>query len=397
MINRGLETWLCYSLGVFVMMLPISIAVVQPPAYLASVLSLFLLWKYRHEPVLRSPFTWLVLIFLGMVMISAALGVRPEKSFNKINRFVILGLIWSIPFIFADRLRDGSRSIEKLLVLFMVGMVIKAAYDFVRVPTAMGFGVSLYETGNMRDPQFYLTAICLASGMIITKGWHLKYLPTLAGLLMSVGGMIIHFKRGAWAAVLGGLAVMAVASRRWRPLGIAGLLLLSLAVIPSVRERLWQLQREFNPEHGGRLLLWTEVAPVIIPQHPIGMGWKAVTHEDFVAITDKVEPGLNHLHNNFLQVTLELGWVGLLIWMVWMGYVIVMFWRSYRALATAGDFKMAGISLGGLGAFSGLMLNGLVEYNFGDSEIFMMMVFLMGLAAAVHRKATLLRTRTPAT
>jgi len=386
MISRKFEKWLFYSIAIFVTMLPISIAVLQPPAYLASVLSLVLLWICRHDPALRTPFKWPILIFLGIVILASAMGVRPEKSFSKINRFIILGLALSIPFIFVKRSPNSSRSLERLIVLFMVGIAIKAAYDFVRVPTALKFGTPLFETGNMRDPQFYLVAICLVTGMIISKGWHLNYIPTATGLLLAAGGMVIHFKRGAWAAVLGGLAVMTLASRRWRPLGIAAILLLVLLVNPSVRERLWQLQREFNPENGGRLALWTEIAPVIIPQHPLGMGWKAVRHEDFTAISSNVEPKLNHLHNNLLQVTLELGWAGLMAWLFWMGSVIVVFWKSYRKLSLV-DSKLAGVALGGLGAFAGLLFDGLVEYNFGDSEIFMMMVFLMGLAAGVHRFA----------
>jgi len=385
-ISHRFENWLYYSITLFVLMLPISIAVVQPPLYLASILSLILIWKCRRDPALRTPFKWPVILFLVIVVLTAAFGVWPEKSFNKINRFIILGLAWSIPFLFAARSVAGSRSLERLLVLFMVGIALKASFDFVRVPTAMGYNVSLFDAGNMRDPQFYLVAICLAAGMIIARGWSMKYLPTAVGLLLAVGGMIIHFKRGAWAAVLGGLAVMTLASRRWRPLGIAGLLLLSMIAIPSVRERLWLLQREFNAENGGRLALWTEVAPVIIPHYPFGMGWKAVKHEDFIAISGNVEPDLNHLHNNPLQVTLELGWAGLAIWIFWMGSIVVVFWKSYHILSSI-DSKLAGVALGGLGAFSGLMFNGLVEYNFGDSEIFMMMVFLMGLAAGVHRLA----------
>jgi len=386
MINQRFEKWLFYSIAIFVTMLPISIAVLQPPAYLASVLSLALLWICRRDPALRTPFKWPILLFLLVVVLASALGVRPEKSFSKINRFIVLGLAVSIPYIFSKRTPDSARSLERLIVLFTVGVAIIAAYDFVRVPTALRYGTPLFETGNMRDPQFYLTAICLITGMIISRGWHLSYLPTATALLLAAGGMVIHFKRGAWAAVLGGLAVMTLASRRWRPLGIATILLLVLLINPSVRERLWQLQRELNPENGGRLALWTEIAPVIIPEHPFGMGWKAVKHEDFTAVSPNVEPNLNHLHNNLLQVTLELGWAGLVAWLIWMGSVIVVFWKSYRKLSAV-DSRMAGIALGGLGAFTGLLFDGLVEYNFGDSEIFMMMVLLMGLAAGVHRFA----------
>ena len=114
------------------------------------------------------------------------------------------------------------------------------------------------------------------------------------------------------------------------------------------------------------------------------MGWKSVRHEDFVAVTDQVEPRLNHLHNNLLQIRLELGWFGLIAWTLWMGAVGWQLYRAARArgAGTCGDGTLA---LGLLGAFTGLMINGLVEYNFGDSEVFLLMLFLIGLSAAACR------------
>ena len=46
--------------------------------------------------------------------------------------------------------------------------------------------------------------------------------------------------------------------------------------------------------------------------------------------------------------------------------------------------EAAGIALGVLGAFCAVMLNGVVEYNFGDAEIFMVLCFLMAMSALVH-------------
>ena len=44
---------------------------------------------------------------------------------------------------------------------------------------------------------------------------------------------------------------------------------------------------------------------------------------------------------------------------------------------------LAGIALGSLAAFCGVMLNGVVEYNFGDSEILMLLCALMGISSAI--------------
>lgn len=375
-----LECWLLISMYAFAAMLPFSISLVQPPAYMAALLSLALLWHRRRCAAVKPFFQDALLVFLAVALIASLVGSDPSRSVEKMNRFLVLTIAWGIPMLLITRERSGGRELHQMAVCFMAGLSIKAGFDMVRVPVEVAMGTPLFNTGTMRDPQFYLVGACLAVGMVSMRAWNIHYPPTLVATLFSLVGLLLHFKRGSWIAFVGAMAVMGVASRRWRSLVIAFLVLCSSLLLPPVRERLAELGDEFGNKPGGRLVLWTEVAPSLIPEYPFGMGWKAARHEDFIAINADVEPGLDHLHNNALQVLLELGWAGLLVWLYWMGLVVVAFWRSFRRCSDQ-DRMYQGLALGGLGAFSGLMLNGMVEYNFGDSEIFMLMVFLMTIAS----------------
>lgn len=372
------------GLMLFALLLPISIVLVQPVAYAVAVMAMIAWWKTPNRDRPPYAFGTVILVFLAVVVVVSVFGIRPETSIKKLNRFLVLALAWSIPWMI-HRLPASERShcMGRLVSFFLIGIGLKAAFDLVRVPVLVSMGMPLFVTGSMRDPQFYMAGVCFAAGLILTRGWSLRYPPTWAALLFSIAGLVIHFKRGTWAATIAALAVMSLASRRWRPLGATALLLVALLMIPSVRERVGQLEREFRPESGGRLLLWTEIGPELIRDHPLGVGWKAVKHEDFVAVSDRVEPKLNHLHNNILQITLELGWAGLAVWVYWMGSILVVCWMAHRRNLVS-DPVVSGVALGTLGAFSGLMANGLVEYNFGASEIFMLMMFVMGVAAAVY-------------
>ncbi len=379
----GLDRRIWQCLTLFALFLPLSIALVQPVAYLGAVLSIVAWWKAGKS--LRPPYVFggIIIAFLVIVALTSIFGIRPETSIKKWNRFLVLALAWAVPWIIS-RLHEERRweALSRLVASFMIGLALKAAYDLVRVPVMVSMDVPLFMTGNMRDPQFYMAGLCLVAGMIVGGAWSLSYPPTAAALFLSAAGLIIHFKRGAWAATLCALAVMAVASRKWRPIGAALLVLLALSLVPSVRERIGQLGREFDAQRGGRLLLWTEVGPALIAEHPLGVGWKAVKHEDFVAVTERVEPKLNHLHNNLMHVTLELGWAGMLVWVVWMGSIFVVAWRASRA-NRGEDPMVSGPGLAVLGAFSAFLFNGMVEYNFGDSEIFMLLMLIMGMAAAL--------------
>jgi hypothetical protein len=55
----------------------------------------------------------------------------------------------------------------------------------------------------------------------------------------------------------------------------------------------------------------------------------------------------------------------------------------HRVRAAAG--LPAAIAAGSLGGLCGLWANGMVEYNFGDTEIYMMMIFLLAIVAAQWR------------
>ena len=94
-----------------------------------------------------------------------------------------------------------------------------------------------------------------------------------------------------------------------------------------------------------------------------------------------IQPKLNHLHNNDLQLRLELGWAGVAAWLAWMLTGLGVMWLTFRR-AVRHATPDAGLAYGLLGGFLALQLNGLVEYNFGDAEIFMLFNLLLGLAAA---------------
>jgi O-antigen ligase len=207
---------------------------------------------------------------------------------------------------------------------------------------------------------------------------------------------MLHFKRGAWLSfILAAVLIAFVSGRRKALVGLI-VFVLALLAVPAVRDRMQLLHEEGSDRTGGRRVLWTRVAPALlhaqadvtmhvpalIGDYPLGMGWKATRHEDFLPYADYIQPRLNHLHNNILQVTLEMGWIGAGIWLYWMGLSLFVMFGGYRRFA-ASNVEAATIALGAAGGCTALLLNGMVENNFGDTEIFMTMIFLMALSALI--------------
>jgi O-antigen ligase len=336
----------------------------------------------RDKSFLQCPYFWPVVVFAVIALLSSMWGVRPEISLPKCHRLLLFLTIFMMGSAFRPDREGGWKKARLAVVLFIVGTTLRAAYDVVRVVVEVGQGVKLFDTGNMRDPQMYMVSLCVLLAAFIGQGPGKKQVPAPVALGLNAIGLILHFKRGAWFSFLLSAAIMSWLARRRKIVMAVVLCAVALAFVPQVRDRLHHLKQEFSDRQGGRHVLWTKVAPAMLKQYPLGMGFKATRHEDFLPYASYVQPKLNHLHNNALQITLEMGSAGLAAWLGWMALT---FWMLFKA-SRVGAGEAAQLALGVLGAFCALMFNGMVEYNFGDSEILMLLCYLMGLSWVIRQK-----------
>jgi len=86
-----------------------------------------------------------------------------------------------------------------------------------------------------------------------------------------------------------------------------------------------------------------------------------------------------------LQIALERGVPTLIAWLILMGMYARMLWRLRRRVPSE-NWIERGIILGALGGLIGFMLSGFVHYNWGDSEVVMILYLVMGLSLVVERQ-----------
>lgn len=404
MSEPRVERWLAWCVLAHVALLPISIALSQTWAFLAAPLVAWLSWKQRGGGQTAHPLRWYLMAFALVAIASLGWSIRPDQTAGKLDRLLLLGMVVAIPWFFSRRQAPwSSDELWRLILLFIAGATVQAAMDIVRIPVAYHLAAqhhdelvlagersaralkpTLFDMGNMRDPQMYMVSLSLLAGWGLYRRLDGGLRWWWLAASVNSAAFILHFKRGAWLAFLISAAVMALFSRRRRMLLILLLAVLGALAVPQVRERLSLLKNEMRLRTGGRYALWTEIGPRMYEAYPWGLGWKAARHEDFTNYKVRIQPKLNHLHNNLLQMRLELGWPGVAIWLVWMSAGGVLMIAAYRRHVRRKD-ELAGAGYGLLGGYLALHLNGLVEYNFGDAEIFMLFNVLLGLAVALHR------------
>jgi len=154
----------------------------------------------------------------------------------------------------------------------------------------------------------------------------------------------------------------------------------------DVRQRAQTALDPTDPNTRNRIELF-ETAVRVIQDNPwIGVGQKGVKPAALKSRGSLEYPDwmYQHMHNNFLQIAAERGIPGLLLWL-WLMYRLALdAWRVYRVARRAcgddmeEDKKEAlATSVAALGACGALLFAGLFEYNFGDSEVLTLFLFMM--------------------
>jgi len=250
---------------------------------------------------------------------------------------------------------------------------------------SIGFAPYLSLTGAL----FYLLLIAsiIFLGTLLRIGlgnfkWDLKNLQALHFLLVTIAipllttALLVNLKRGPWAGVIvGTLIFLLLFSRKWvLPLFliVSGLVLF----IEPVKTRL-----ESSAEHfyisGGRNVIWN-IGSELSMRYPLGVGFK---NSSFLQqFSPEVPPELSHFHSNALNILVELGWLGLWIYLWWIFCILRLAFRKISldpASVLACSIGCAVISW---------QVAGVVEYSFGDSKVFLLVLMMLGILSAVAKE-----------
>jgi hypothetical protein len=97
---------------------------------------------------------------------------------------------------------------------------------------------------------------------------------------------------------------------------------------------------------------------------------------------------MGHFHSTPLQLLVERGLPGLLLWLwvLWIYAVALVPHLRFQASDSALNWREMGIVLGSFGGLVGFTASGLVHFNLGDAEVAMVFFMLMGLSVKLTSK-----------
>jgi hypothetical protein len=217
-------------------------------------------------------------------------------------------------------------------------------------------------------------------------------LLALAVVSMSVA-IILTVTRAVWMAFASALLAMslrAASKRAVLMILIAGLLTAPVALKTLQQSRGQPLLSAREPSTAYRLTVWAEGVNLLLrrPKHlALGIGMDSLKYrwrEWGLFQGGKLPVG--HMHSTPLQIALERGIPALICFVWWVGAYVVLLWRLTGERTSALDWVGRGIGLGLFGGTIGFLCSSLVHYNFGDSEVVMIVYFLMGVSVIIERE-----------
>ncbi|MDQ3745413.1 MAG: O-antigen ligase family protein, partial [Acidobacteriota bacterium] len=213
------------------------------------------------------------------------------------------------------------------------------------------------------------------------------YLPSLAFVVLAFGLSLTAMRTSTVAFAVGAAVVAYLATPRDKQhvaLAVVILLTLSFGGISVWRTRATGAL-ELKDDSAS---LRAQVARVVARRvwlHPVfGHGMDAM----HLHWSEWGFPGhdMLHAHSTPLQLAFDRGLPALLFWL-WLMYV---FWklalRAQRMWRETGDAGAHGLALGLAGALAGFLASSLVNYNFGDSEVALLVWWMMGAVVILNEE-----------
>jgi O-antigen ligase len=195
--------------------------------------------------------------------------------------------------------------------------------------------------------------------------------------------------RSAWLGMSVGLVVLLSLTNRKLLVMLPMAFGLFLLVAPStVSSRFYSIFDPSNPTNRDRVAM-LHYGTEMVRDHPwTGVGPDMVK-EVYAKYRDEeaVQKVNFHLHNVPMQIAAERGLPALIIWIAFIVVVVRDLLERFRTS------RYPSIAAAGLAAVAAMLVAGLFEYNFGDSEFLMLFLVLITLPFAADREPIEAETR----
>ena len=363
-----------------------SIAASQTALTILFVLWLFYLTRGDVPRMARTNIDLAVLLFLASIAIAVIFSSDRYGSIIHMKNITLIGVVYLIAF-----LLRGAKKLELYIGVLLASAGGSALYGIVGFLLGKGKGTLGRTPGSFSTAMTFggvMMILCsVAFGLSLSIGIsrRIRVIALISTVLTAVA-LFFSFTRSSWLGMVTSGVLIVLLARKKLIFPFAAVLVLLLIIMPRpYRERAYSI---FDPHYRTnvqRIELW-KGGWAIFKDHPV----TGVGTTDLAKIYERYKPPeakfvFGHMHNDFLQIAVTMGMIGLAAFL----FLLFSFYRVMvgNLLALPPPLERA-VVVSSIGALSGFIVNGLFEWNFGDSEVVTLLYILVGFNVAFYLKRT---------
>ncbi len=335
-------------------------------------------WKQVRLP-LWMPFA----AYCLAAVLAVILAFDPGYSVKSLKKLLqILIFFWAV-----NSIRDAKQR-DFLVLLLLASASAAALYGFyqslmteVTLATRVEGTMSIYMTFA---GLLMLTGLLAAGRLLFREPRE----PWLFAAVAVIGVcLLLTLTRQAWLGFFTGAVLLLFFWRRVWLWAIPVVLVLAfLFSPPAVKQRILSMTDLSDWTVQSRLALWRGGVQVLKDYPVTGCGFRCMdlVHKNYPDPTGYIAK-YRGMHNNVAQVAVDTGLLGLGAWVsIW----VVYFWQLFRRYRD-GVFaaRERWVVFGSAAAVAGFLAGGLFEVNFYDSEVVMVLYFILALPFAAVSQA----------
>lgn len=323
---------------------------------------------------------WALIAYSALSLVSCFTSDNPAVSFRD-SRELLLFLL--IPIVYMGFSRKDEVTHANLAILAGAYLSIIVSFFYAFFQAAPGERISGFMGHYMTQAGLLMLFSALALSLFLLSKIKFRYFWGI-GFVLASFALILTLTRSAWIGVI---VVVGIIIYFYKP-KLLFLIPIAAAVLflvspGHVKNRALSI---FNPKgySNYQRLEYLQAGLKIIRDYPFfGTGPNTV-HVIFQRPKYELsEDARNnvHLHNNLIQIAAERGIPTLLVWLAFMIWVMLSLLRQLKNK----DPTLFPFTAAALAALSALFAAGLFEYNFGDSEITTLFLYLITIPFTMER------------